>query len=433
MKILIISSEVWRDDTSGGNVLSNIFRDIPAEFAQIYCFSEEPYNGLCKRYFQMTDGMAMRTFFNKKPIGQTLIYEDYPNQKGQKLQAEPLNKKMYSFFQRHRWGIFYAMRDLVWNTSNWKTQKLIDFIKDFDPDVVFATCYFNPFILKLTRFVAEITGKNLIAYVYDDIHTLKQFNLSPYFWIKRFWVRRQLRKTVPLYSLVYTMTEGQKVQFEKDFHSNVKILLKGEAISSIQEKTKVNKPIKLIYAGGIYNNRWKTLRAIVQAIKKINKQSQKMFLEIYTGDQVYGRIAKGLNCENCSEVKGKVSQAELVAIYHNSDIALHVESFDLSNVLKVRFSFSTKIVDCLTSGCAVMAVCDKRQGGFLYLKHEDAAICIDSKKSIEEKLLEIANNPEIIIHYAQKAQECYQRNHDREKIMDMLQQDLIKHSQSDGK
>ena len=434
MKVLIISSEVWRDDTSGGNVLSNIFRDLPAEFAQIYCFSEEPFNGLCKRYYQMTDGMAMRTFFNKKPIGKTIVYDDYPNiiKCDQQGKAEPLNKKMYSFFQRHRWGIFYAMRDLVWNTSNWKTQELIDFIKDFDPDVIFATCYFNPFILKLTRFVVNLTGKKLITYVYDDVYTLKQFSLSPYFWLKRFWVRRQLRKTAPLYSLVYTMTDAQKDQFERAFQSNVKILLKGESFSFDREKEKINDPIKIVYAGGVYNNRWKTLKALAKAIQKINKDEQRVVLEIYTGDQIYGRISKALNREGASVVKGKVTQRELADIYANSDIALHAESFDLKNRLKVRFSFSTKIVDCLTSGCAVMAICDKNQGGFLYLKKEDAALCIDNRKKIHHELLKLVDNPDMIIEYSRKAQYCCNRNHNKDKISEMLKRDFEKFSQKEN-
>ena len=65
MKILIISAEVWRDDTNGGNVLSNIFGGTGYEFAQIYCNPGNPSNFLCKWYYQMTDSMMIKSILRK--------------------------------------------------------------------------------------------------------------------------------------------------------------------------------------------------------------------------------------------------------------------------------------------------------------------------------------------------------------------------------
>lgn len=77
MKILIISQEVWRDDTNGGNVLSNIFDGMEAEFAQIYCSPGTPSNGICKRYYQMTDIMVINNILRKLPIGKIVKYENF--------------------------------------------------------------------------------------------------------------------------------------------------------------------------------------------------------------------------------------------------------------------------------------------------------------------------------------------------------------------
>ena len=87
-------------------------------------------------------------------------------------------------------------------------------------------------------------------------------------------------------------------------------------------------------------------------------------------------------------------------------------------------SFSTKIVDCLSSGCAVMAICDEKQGGFVYLKNENAAMCISSRKQLVKTLNEIVNSPEILIEYARRAKECCIRNHDRSKISEMIKSDF---------
>ena len=60
MRVLIVSAEVWQDKTNGGNVLSNLFEGLDWEFAQIYCNPGTPENNLCKRYYQITDGMVIK-------------------------------------------------------------------------------------------------------------------------------------------------------------------------------------------------------------------------------------------------------------------------------------------------------------------------------------------------------------------------------------
>lgn len=423
MKILIISKEVWRENTNGGNVLSNIFSGFDAEFAQIFCAAGTPYNKLCKNYYQMTANDAIKKFFNRKPIGKKLVLKDYPDA----LQDtdKSVDNAQQSFVYRHKWGIFYALEDLVWNASNWKNAGLKAFIDDFNPDVIFAPCYGNMFMLKLTRFVAEYTKKKVISYISDDSYTLKQFNLSPYYWIRRFGVRRQLRKTFPYYSLVYTMTETQKEQCEKDFHANMKILRKADSFNGSSPNTTVNKPIKMVYAGGIYLNRWKTLKAVADALREINKEDVKAVLEIYTGNLITKRINKYLNDGRSSFIKGLVSQKELKEIYFGSDIALHVESLDLKNRLAVRMSFSTKITDCLSSGCAVMAICDEKQGGYVFLKNNDIAFCVSRLKDVKGTLLTVCNEPAEIVKYKQKAYEFCKTNMDLKVIQGKIKEDFI--------
>lgn len=422
VRVLILSQEVWQDGTNGGNILSNMFSDTNFELAQIYCSPGTPDNNLCKKYYQMTDSMVIHHFLKHKPIGKAFELEE--NEQKQETKPEKPNKKFYDFFRNHRLRIFYTAQMLIWNFSNWKNKGLDDFIINFSPDIIFAPCYGNTFMLRLTRYVAKLTGKKVISYISDDSYTLKQFSLSPFYWINRFAVRRQLRKTFPYYSLVYTMTETQKQQCERDFGANMKILLKSVPFGNIPVKETVGNPIRLVYAGGIYLNRWKTLAAVANAIRRINRDGVRMRLDIYTGNEVSPKMQTLLDDGTNSVIHGSVSQDELKALYHSSDIALHVESFDLKNRLAVRMSFSTKIVDCLSSGCAVMAVCDALQGGMIYLKTENAAICVSEKEEIEKTLREICDHPETVIDYADRARKCCERNHRKQQICETIQQDF---------
>ena len=423
MRVLILSLEVWQEGTNGGNVLSNMFKDTGMEFAQIYCSPGHPQNDICLKYYQMTDSMVIHNLLRHKEIGKAFLLQPAGDAEPE-LKAEQPNAQFYSFFKAHRLGVFYAAKSIAWNLSNWKHAGLGRFIQDFEPDIVFAPCYGDVFMQKLTRYVADLTGKKVISYISDDSYTLRHFSLSPYFWIHKFCVRHQLRKTFPYYSLVYTMTQTQKQQCEKDLHANMKILMKSVSFGAIPEKTSVAYPIRIVYAGGVYLNRWKTLGMVADGIRKVNRDGLKYQLDIYTGNdctaEMREKLHDGVNCF----LHPAVSQDALREIYQSSDIALHVESFDLKNRLAVRMSFSTKIVDCLSSGCAVMAICDAKQGGMVYLREEDAAICISERSGIYDVLESLARNPQQIVDYARKAKQCCMRNHDQEKTRRMILEDF---------
>lgn len=425
IKVLVISGEVWQDGTNGGNVLTNMFEGFDWEFSQIYCNPGNPQNNICKSYFQFTDGMVIRSFLKHKPIGKSFKIDEAEAKKTGTVKPEQQNKKFDKFFHKFNLNIFHFFRNVLWNMSNWKNDKLKKFIDDFNPDIIFAPCYGNKFMLKLTRFVAKRTGKKIISYYSDDAYTLNQFNLSLFYWINRLSVRKQLKKTFPYYSLCYTMTKIQKEQCEKDFHANMKLLLKPVDVSGVSAKNSVSSPIRIVYAGGLYLNRWKTLLALKDAIKKINVNGANFVLDIYTASIVSKRINRLLNDGYNCFLHPKVSKKELFDIYGKSDIALHVESFDLKNRLTVRMSFSTKITDCLSSGCAVMAICDEKQGGFEYLKNNDLAICIDCKKSIERVLKDILQHKEIVLDYANKALEFSKEKHNANLIRKDIYNDFM--------
>ena len=71
-----------------------------------------------------------------------------------------------------------------------------------------------------------------------------------------------------------------------------------------------------------------------------------------------------------------------------------------------------------------MAVCDPLQGGYRYLKENDAAICVPSLSEIESTLRDLCDNPEKIIYYAKRAKECVRENHDEAKTEKMLREDF---------
>lgn len=417
MRILVLSKEAWRDEENGGNVLSNIFTGIEAEFAQIYCTSKEPNNNICKIYYQMTDKMMVKNILKCKSIGKHLKYDIFPKKTNN-------NKEDFSSVQRLHLDFIRVARELVWYFAKWDTPELRQFANDFKPDLIFAPCYGNHYMLRLTRIIAQECSVPVISYISDDFYGNTQFHFSPIYWVNHFLLRKHVRETFPLYRLVYTMTDEQKKQCEKDFNAPMKILRKSGKFDNECEKKSVNSPIRLVYGGGIYLNRWKTLCALAKTIKEINENGMKMVLDIYTASEITSKYARILNDGTHCRMHKAVSMDELKKKYSESDIALHVEGFDLKNRLAVQLSFSTKIVDCLDSGCAVMAICDKKQAGFSYLKNNNAAICISDISELRGVLSNIVDNPDSIIVWQKRAFALGRKNHIEENIRQMLHDDF---------
>lgn len=420
MKILILSYEVWRTDNSGGNVLSNLFQNMDAEFAQVYCSPGIPMNGICRKYFQMTDFMMIKNILGKGNVGNQFELKEDPKE----TQVDNKPSKFYSFFKKFHWTIFDFARELIWKLADSNNKQLDHFVRDFKPDIVFAPCYANLFMLRLSRHVAKQQKCQLISYISDDHYTFRHWNYSPFFWLNRLFLRSALKKTFPYYSLVYTMTEEQKEELSTALNANMKILRKGIDFKGEYSKKVINDPIRIIFAGGVYCGRWKTLGDIGKILRTINKDRVKIRLDIYTPTQCSKKIQELLNDGESIFLHKSIAQSELKDVYMASDIALHVESFDRSYRLLTRLSFSTKIVDCLGSGCAVMAISWKGHSGLKYLQKENAAFCVDHPEDIAKVLNEIVDQPYLIDEYAKKAYVCGKNNHQGNVIQDNLYRDF---------
>lgn len=423
MRILVLSNEVWNDKINGNNVTSNWFEGMNAEFANIYCSPETPFNKCCQRYFQITDTMMLKSIIKKEKAGIQLPIQNYQYENLENI-AELEPKKLYGFLKLISGPFLRFIREELWLIGKYDLDKMRKFIDDFKPDVIFSERMASCKMLRLEKIVSQMTNASMYAFTGDDEYTLKQISFSPFFWINRFMVRKRLRQNVKRYKIYYTLSEEQGKYYEHIFGCRCKQLYKCGQFKKSYKNHIVNKPIRMIYAGKLYCNRWKMLCDIVSVIKKINKDSVKIILEIYTKDKVIGRKKKLLNDGRNVFIKGAVNQHQLSEEYAQSDIALHVESLDLKNRLLTKYSFSTKIIDCLFSGCAVMAYCWEKHSGLIYLKKRDAAICVSSPKDLNIILNKFVSDSSIIQKYSQNAYICGEKFHDRKIVQEMLLRDM---------
>lgn len=422
---MIIADEVWNDELHGNNVLSNWFNEFHANFAEIYCSSGTPRNKCCENYFQLTDLMMFKSVFGKGAgrIFQISVPEMY-NGSGDNY-AEQMPVSFYRFMKSIASNGIRILRDLIWLTGRYDKEAIQKFINDFSPDVVFCPRLLTPKLLRLERTIMGMTKVPFIAFTADDEASLIQVSYSPVYWLRRLLFRRAFKKHISNYKHYFMFSEDQATDYSQDYGIPTSILFKsgdftGEYIPKLN-----NKPIKLVYAGRLYCNRWKTLAAIGNALQEINSEGIQMTLDIYTQEKLSKSQLKEFSQYGYLRLNGRVDSSALIKIYKDADIALHVESFDKKYRYATRVSFSTKIIDLMASTCAIMSICWEKHAGYQYLKKHDAAFCVSNLEEIKPQLERIVDNPELMQIYAMKAWNCGKSNHNRNLIQGIIQDVFI--------
>lgn len=423
IKVLLLLSESWNDKIYPNNNLTNWFADFEnIEIRTISGSSILPDNQCCKEYFLISETDMIKSFFSSVKAGKkyTLTYKETK----EKNHIDKSENKYVK--QKFSGEIARLFRDIVWRYGKYNLEELNNFICEFNPDIVFSQRMGSVKMCRLEKTVMSVTDSPFVMYSGDDEFSLQQLSFSLIYWIRRFWTRNWLKKTVPYCKLFYSMSKRQMEEYKNKFNVKTKFLVKCGIFNEQKVHKKVFTPIRIIYAGKLYCNRWKTLKLIADSIKKINEENKKILIQlnIYTGDKITQRQNKFLNDNKNSFIHDKVSANKLTELYNFSDIVLHVESFDMKNKLLTKDSFSTKVIDCMSSGCAIMAVCWEKQSAFKYLAENDITLTASSEKEINILLNKIINKPDMISEYSKKVFEFGKIHHNKLKIQTDIYNDF---------
>ncbi len=390
MKILVLTRNAWDDTNSIGNTISNFFSDFKgAEFANIYFRSSRPDNNLCDKYFRVTEKDILKNFFSKEKIGERII--GFPT-KDQRVKARSNEKKLISAIHKYNLKFFYTISNGLFNSKKWINRKLDDFIKEFDPDVVFSFAKSAPQYYLTLEHIHKKFGKKIVLWIADDEYTaLKSANTKD-----SLRSVERLKYIIGAASKVYGCSKEICSYYNGIFNCNAVPLYK--SCRFVQPvRTAVNTPIRIVYAGNLLFGRFKTLCDIVNKLSDLNLSENKFFLEIYSNTLISEEQKRKLTVDGVSVFCGQRPYEEIKNIFSSSDILLLVESFEKSEIVKTKYSFSTKIIDCLQSGSSVLAIGPKEISTIKYVSSIPGAAVVNDINGFENFAREIADNPESLL------------------------------------
>lgn len=390
--LLVITVNAWSDKIASGNTISNHLGGWDkSKVSNLFLRNEEIDNNCCERYFKISEKNIINSFLSKRELGVEVQYSKEIN--SQSFSKILKTSKIKNFLIRIRPAFILLLREILWKVGFLRKSKLDSFLKKNSPDVIYIFCPSLIYGHRILHYCHKITNAKVVVFFGDENYSYK--NYWPLSFIYQFYLRYWIRKTISISSINYAATPELSDYYSCISGKKFKVLYKG--ISILPPAPKIySKPLKIVYAGNLLYNRWRTLSLISNAIEEVSVDKQNEFeLSIYSGTPLSKEMDKRLNTKYTS-VLGAVSFNKVKKIMEDADIVLHVEAFDKKNIQKTKYSFSTKITDCIQSGNCVMGVGPSELASINFLKNSKSAIIANTYSEIVSQLQNISLDNKII-------------------------------------
>lgn len=417
MRILILTRNAWDDTNSIGNTVSNFFKDIPgAEYANIYFRSAKPNNGLCKKYFRVTEKDVLRNWFTPSKIGKAFDYQAASGGNSADASAASSEKKIISFVHKHHISSLNKLSDKIWDSKKWINGNLDAFIRAFQPDVAFTFVKALPQYYQTIRLLREKYRVPVLTWIADDEY-------SGYLSRGESKQIERLGYIIEESAAVTGCSQEICAYYNSVFGCRAVPLYKGCDLSS-SVKNKTNDPVSVVYAGNLLFGRLDIIREISDELENyVTSGGKRVSFDIYSNTPMSDAdIAACFGRNRCTAFKGNESYDVIKERLSKADIVLLAESFDENEIIKTRYSFSTKIIDYMQSGSVILAVGPGEISSIKYTRKIPGAFVIDDIGLIKESLPVLLNDAEHFGERAAKTHEFARQFHDSKTLTEDLNQ-----------
>ena len=428
MRILIISQYPWNKENSFGNTYSSIFGKVKnIEIAQIYLMEGKPdYEPVVKRYYQIAEGQVFKSVFKKgkrNAVGKEVFLEKEVIGITEKDSSSKQSwySKVLSIGKRYHWRWMFWLRELAWKYGNINYDGMMDFIKEFTPDIFFLPYNHIFYTNRLALYIKERLDVPMVMEMAMDHYSLNRVSYDPLFWIDRLAKRKVIRKLVAKSSFMYVISKKMKEEYEGLLDIECKILYKTPDTTRQQTPyTEPNNPVRFLFTGNIYANRWKSLAMLA---KELQRQHFGV-LDIYTATPFSKNMKKVLDIPGVSYLHAPVTQNEVIELQNKADVLVHAEAFDRYNKSLVRCAISTKIMDYLSVGRCILAIGPSDISSVEYLKDNNLALVASTEKQLRELLKRVNADHTIISDYAVRGRQYATKELNASQMRQALYDDL---------
>lgn len=418
-RIVVLTVNPWSDKLAFGNTISNQLGGWDSsKIANIYLRDGEIVNNCCKKYFKITEKNLIYSLIKNKAFGSEIAITGDSSSCESNVRSK--GASVVNRLKQIRSAYMLFLLELLWIIGFRNTKKLDDFLDQHDPDIIYFGNSHLIYSHRILHYIQKRTKAKVVVLYGDENYSFKSF--SPGKYIHQYFLRLWMRKTIFVSCLNYASTPELADYFTKICRKKFKVLYKGVVFNRPISNV-VTSPFKIVYAGNLLYGRWQSLALLVRAMEEDEIRGN-YILSIYTGTPTTNEM-RGKLLSSSSTIHGSISHEKVKTELEVATIVLHVESFEEKDIQFTKYSFSTKITDCIQSGSCIMAIGPAEISSINFLQNSDSALIATNYNEIVYNLKKIIANPDLINYNRNRMYEFAKGTFDLRQVRHNLYTDLL--------
>lgn len=418
MRILVFSQAAWNTANAFGNTVANWFKDWKdTHFFHFYARQQKPDTNIVEKYYQVSAVEVLKKALKGKQAGTI-------HKPSEILEVEPSSnpnseQKLIAKLHKSSNEVLYWGMEKVWRSKRWVNKSFDEFVDEADPDIIFAFAT-DPYILEpaIKHIKQKRPSVKVVLWIADDILTGFEQNA----WYRKGYLKKGIDYCFNVADKIYGASAEMCEKYSRIYGKEITPLYKGCTFDR-PVKEKNNAPLRLVYAGNLLYGRLDTLKEIIRTLRIINREESKAALEVYSNTPIGEEEKKQWFDGRDAFYMGMRPYEEIKGILNEADVVLHVESFEKNQMEVVKYSFSTKIIDCLQSGSVVVGMGPAGIASIEYLRKVDGAFIVDTEDEIEKEMSKIVSSD--LSKRALQTRAFAVEKHDIKNVRERLHSDFI--------
>lgn len=382
-RVLVISNNSFSKTDSNGRTLGNFFMGWPKERLAQFCVSSDGADfDVCDNYRCITDGEvinARKHFRKAQPVD--LVHTSQVHNIG-------------SRGKERKTAFLMLCRSLLWHDDIWKTKQLHDWIDKFNPDIVLVMFSDSTFILEMATFISKMRRIPLMMYNSEGYYFFKHNYFRTKTWCDWLWFpiyqrvyKKQVERTMRRVSFSIYCNDLLQNDYNLRFSGPSAVLYTSSTLKFESHLFDADKPV-FSYMGNLTFNRPKALMEVADVLQSINPSYK---LDVY-GKPMDKEMEETLINYPGISFKGFVSYEEVQKVIRKSDILFHAETRDKRWEESLRYGFSTKIADSVSSGTCFLLYAPSYIACAQYIKETNSGWFADNKSDLRKAIEDILFN-----------------------------------------
>lgn len=400
-RVLVVANNSFSKTDNNGRTLSNLFIGWPREKLAQFCISTDgPNYEVCNNYYCVTDS--------------EVLYSRIHFKKARRDSLEPSNRKgpTGSDGKGKKTAFRMLVRDLLWNRGAWSTKEFNQWVKAYNPELILILFSDSSFILDIATSLSQKLDVPLIMYNTEGFYFFKKnyFRTKTIFdWLwfpiyqKRY--RRYVEAMMKRVSHSIYLNDLLKEDYYKRFKDNGIVLYTTSTLEAIDRS--FDDELTFSYLGNLTHGRPKALLEIADVLQSINKA---WILNVY-GMPLDEQDEKLLEGHEGISYHGFVNYEEVLKVVRASHILFHAETQELERRESLKYGFSTKIADSISSGACFVLYASNDLACSRYIQETGAGWFASDKIALKLCIEEIVYNPKRRKEVLEKAKEIAKLNH----------------------